>query len=387
MQAKFTPGRRAMIRGLTIMAVSVSSVTPVLAAPGITADRIVLGQSVALTGPLGELGKEVTSGAQAYFKALNARGGIQGRKVELRVQDDGYDPKKTADINAGWQNQVFAFFSPFGTGPSEAILPLAQKARIPVLTPYTGSSTVRQPSNTITVNLRASYEDETRQIIKHLMPLGLGRVAVLYQDASFGREVLRAATSALSASKLAPAASAAVKADSSNVGEAVSSIAGSKPLSVIVGVVGKPAVDTIRALRKSLPGVHIYTLSVFSNNANFAALGKDGVGVTITQVMPFPSSTTVPLLRKYRTDMLAAGFNEKQLSHPSLEGYINAALFAEAMGRAGKDPTREGFMQAIYGMRNVSIDGYPVRFQAANAESASRTVTMTFISSAGILSR
>lgn len=384
-----TPWTRRHFISLALMTASSSlcALPASAAAPGISTDKIVLGQSVALSGPLGELGREVTTGAQAYFKALNARGGIQGRKVELLVRDDGYDPAKALDINAGWQNQVFAFFSPFGTGPSEAVLQLAQKNRIPVLMPFTGSSTLRQSGNTVTANVRASYEDEARQMVRHMLPLGLTRISVAYQDTSFGKEVLRATTEALAANKLALAGSASIKGDGSNAAQAAATIAAGKPLSVIVGVGGKPAVETIKALQRALPGVHLYTLSVFSNSSNFAALGQDGRGVTVTQVMPFPTAMTLPLTRNFKTDMLAAGFAEKDLSHPALEGYINAAIFAEAMTRAGKDPSRENLLQTLYGMKDVNIGGYRVSFKSNNANSASQAVSLTVINANGALAR
>ena len=80
-----------------------------------TQDPIVLVQTVALSGPLGDLGQEFSKGAKVYFDALNAKGGVGGRSVKLVVHDDAYDAKKTVEIAQSViaAGNAFAFFGNF----------------------------------------------------------------------------------------------------------------------------------------------------------------------------------------------------------------------------------------------------------------------------------
>ena len=126
----FTPAR--LSRKLVALALLTSATwsSAAVAEPGVTADSITLGQSTALSGPLGDLGQEVLMGAKVYFDALNARGGVNGRSVKLVTKDDAYDSQKTLEnINTFIaEDATFALFGTFGTPNNEALIPVAQKA-------------------------------------------------------------------------------------------------------------------------------------------------------------------------------------------------------------------------------------------------------------------
>jgi ABC-type branched-subunit amino acid transport system substrate-binding protein len=153
--------RRQLIRsaaGLSLAALG----APVLAQQG----RIVLGQSAPLSGPASALGEQFRIGANLLFERVNGRGGVNGRPIELRTLDDGYEPDRCAEntrklIDSG----VFALFGYIGTPTGLVALPIATAAKVPWIAPFTGAEALRTPFNRYAFHVRASYFDETAEIV------------------------------------------------------------------------------------------------------------------------------------------------------------------------------------------------------------------------------
>lgn len=341
-------------------------------------------QTVALSGPLGDLGQEFSKGARVYFDALNARGGIGGRMVKLVAHDDAYDPKKTVEIVQGViaANTAFAFFGTFGTASNEALIPLAQSAGIPVFGPYTGAQSVRSKTLGGVFNLRASYGDEAERSVEHLATVGIVRIAVVHQNNSFGKEFLAAATQAMEKRGLKPVLVESIESDASNAAAVAEKAAASSAEAVLLGLAGKPAIETIKGISQRRRGLTMYGLSVLGTTANIKALGSAGTGVAITQVMPFPTNASLPLVREYQQAMAAAGVND--YSHQSLEGFANAKLMAEGLRRAGKSLTRSSFVAALDELRGYNLGGVSASF-GQGATSASKFVELTMIGTQGRL--
>ena len=252
--------------------------TSALLAPRVfaeTQEPIVLVQTVALTGPLGDLGQEYSRGAKVYFDALNAKGGVGGRHIKLVVHDDAYDPKKTTEIaqSVVTGGNAFAFFGTFGTASNEALLPIAQAAGMPVITPYTGANSVRSKSFSGVFNLRASYSDEVERSVEHLATVGTKRIAILHQNNAFGKEFLAAALAAMEKRGLKPVLVASVESDASDVNAAADKAANSPAEAALLGLAGKPAIEAIRGISQRRRGLTMYCLSVLGTAANIKTLG------------------------------------------------------------------------------------------------------------------
>src|SRR5437867_5877662 len=101
---------------------------------GVTADKIVIGQSAGFTGSVAGTVKELTAGAKVYFDSVNAKGGIHGRKIVLESMDDGFDPKRTPEVITQLiqQKNVFAMFLSRGTPTNEAAVPVLEKFKVPL---------------------------------------------------------------------------------------------------------------------------------------------------------------------------------------------------------------------------------------------------------------
>ena len=340
--------------------------------------QIVLGQSTDLTGPLGELGSAMHQGAQAAFAAVNARGGIQGRSIVLNTLDDQYDVQKgLANVKQLMADpNTFALFNCMGTANVEAMLPLVLESGIPFFAPFTGAQLSRVPQRNV-FNIRASYAEEAEKLVQHLNTLGIKRIAIAYQANSFGKEVFNATQRSMAKLGLPEGPSATVENNASDAATAAAKIAQAQPEAVLIGLAGKPAMEFVKSFRALRRGTSLYGLSVLGTSANIAALGADGVGMALTQVMPLPTNPVVPVSREFMQAWKAIGAKAEP-SHLALEGYINARVFCEALQRAGKNPTRASFIDATWSLRKLDLGGFEVH-ATEPGRNASRFVELTLV--------
>ena len=340
--------------------------------------QIVLGQSTDLTGPLGELGSAMHQGAQAAFAAVNARGGIQGRSIVLNTLDDQYDVQKgLANVKQLMADpNTFALFNCMGTANVEAMLPMVLESGIPFFAPFTGAQLSRVPQRNV-FNIRASYAEEAEKLVQHLHTLGIKRIAIAYQANSFGKEVFNATQRSMAKLGLPEGPSATVENNASDAATAAAKIAQAQPEAVLIGLAGKPAMEFVKSFRALRRGTSLYGLSVLGTSANIAALGADGVGMALTQVMPLPTNPVVPVSREFMQAWKAIGAKAEP-SHLALEGYINARVFCEALQRAGKNPTRASFIDATWSLRKLDLGGFEVH-ATEPGRNASRFVELTLV--------
>ncbi|WP_338846880.1 ABC transporter substrate-binding protein [Massilia sp. W12] len=349
---------------------------------GVSSNTIVLGQSVALTGPLAELGQDTANAARAYFDYVNARGGVHGRKIELISLDDAYDTNKgVANVKSLiTEKKVFALFNVMGTGANTAIMPLLNEYEIPSIAPFSGATALRKPINRLVFNLRAGYAEELEKIVDHITMRGLERVAVVYQNNGFGKDGLAGVEAALEKRKLKPTAKATVENDASDAAKAAKELAQSKPQAVVMITAGKPSVEFIKAYNLLETGIPYFTLSVMGTQTSVNALGKHGVGVVVSQVVPFPFSVVSEIVQEYKQVMEEAKISTR--SFMSMEGFLNAKLMVEALRRTGRDPSRAKLITALEGMNRVEFGGFLINL-SKNRRQASEYVELTVISKDG----
>lgn len=344
-------------------------------------------QSTALTGPLGDLGSAMHQGAMAAFARVNGRGGVHGRSIELRTLDDGYEVARAkANIEKMLlEPECFALFNCMGTAMIEAVLPQVQETGVPLFAPFTGAQLARVKGARNVFNIRASYADEADKIVRHLTTLGITRIALVYQNNTFGKDVQAGMQAAMAQLTITPVVTTTVKDDSSDAQAAAQKIADIPCEAVIVGLAGKPALNFVQAFRPLRRGVSVYGLSVIGTSANLKALGAEAAGLAITQVVPLPTNAVVPVVRDFQQDWKALGATAEP-SHLALEGYINAQVFIEALQRAGKDPTRAAFIHATWGLKKLDLGGF--QLSASSTErSASNFVELTLVGRDGRLIR
>lgn len=342
-----------------------------------------IAQSIALSGPLGELGQAMHQGAKACFAGINARGGVNGRPIELTVADDGYDVKRALVNVKGFidDKSTFALFNCMGTPMIEAMLPQVIESGMPFFAPFSGALSARPANARNVFNIRASYADEAEQLVQHLATIGIRRIAIVYQNNSFGKEVFDATQRSMAKHKLEATATVTVENNASDAGPAAEKIAASSPEAVLVGLAGKPTIDFVKAIRAQRKGLSLYALSIMGAAATLKAMGDDATGIAVSQVVPLPGNTVVPMVREFQQAWKAAGV-ALEPSHLALEGYINARVFAEALRRAGKNPTRAAFIDNTWNLKRYDLGGFEVSF-SDSARNASRFVELTMVSRDG----
>jgi branched-chain amino acid transport system substrate-binding protein len=345
-------------------------------------NRIVLGQSAALTGPAAQLGLQMNAGARVFFNALNAQGGVNGSTIELRAADDGYEPDRCkANTDKFIKDDVFGLFGYVGTPTCLAALPLVVDAKIPFFGPFTGAEALRDPFHKTVFHLRASYYDETALIVRQLTSLGLKKIAVFYQNDAYGKAGLEGVTRALKALNLAPVALGTVERNTVNVAQAVKDITSKMPEAVVQISAYKSCAAFIRAARKAGYGGTFFNVSFVGTQALADELGKEANGIMISQVMPFPFSTTTPISREYLDAVRKAG-GDARPNYSSMEGYLAAKVLTEGLKRAGRNPTREALVSGLESIQNGDFGGFSVRFGPKN-HTASSFVDLSMLTDDG----
>jgi branched-chain amino acid transport system substrate-binding protein len=348
--------------------------------------RLVLGQSAAFSGPAAQLGIQMNKGGKIFFDALNASGGVNGQQIELKTLDDGYEPDRCkANTEKLIKDDVFALFGYVGTPTCLAALPLVNDAKIPFFGPFTGAEALRDPFSRSVFHLRASYYDETGLIVKQLTALDLKKIAVFYQNDSYGKAGLEGVKRALKVLGLEPVALGTVERNTVDVAKAVTDIVAAKPDAVVQISAYRSCAAFIREARKAAYGGTFYNVSFVGTQALADELGKEGRGVMISQVMPFPFSTTTPISREYLDAVRKAGGDAKP-NYSSMEGYLAAKVLAEGLKRAGRNPSREALVTALESIQNASFGGFHVNF-GPKTHVASRFVDLSMLTDDGKVRR
>ncbi len=329
--------------------------------------RIVLGQSAAFSGPAAQLGIQFNLGAKLYFDQVNAQGGVGRRSIELRKLDDGYEPDRCAENTRRFiAEEVFALFGYIGTPTSLAALPLVTRAKIPFIAPFTGAMGLRDPFNRNVFHVRASYNDETALIVRQLTHLGLKKIAVFYQNDSYGKAGLDGVVLALGGQNLRPVAQATVERNSVDVDAAVKTIVAAAPDAVVQVSAYKSCAAFIRAARKAGYGGTFYNVSFVGTQALADELGKDGAGVVVSQVVPSPYNQAKPLAREF-IEATRKSNGEVQPNFSSMEGYLAAKVMVEGLRRASaKSLARDTLLAGLESISGQSFGGFQVNFSPAN---------------------
>ena len=372
-----------MLRLFRILVVlAIGATVPAAAQDGVTDKTILIGQSAAFSGPAAQLGIQLRAGAKLWIDHVNAAGGIHGRQIELRTRDDKYESNLAAENTRKLINEdrVFALFAYVGTPTSQASIPIFTEARVPFVGAFTGAELLRAPFNRYIFNVRASYYDETEAIVEHLYRIGARKIAVFHQADSYGQAGLDGTTRALTKRNLKVHSLGTVERNTTNVAEAVKTIDGSQPDAVVMISAYTSTAEFVRQMKKGGSLASFYTVSFVGSKALSDALGKDGHGVTISQVVPFPWSPLTPIVKEFLD--LSKKSGNVDVNFSSLEGFIAAKVLTEGLRRAGKDLTRERFVASLENITNLDLGGFGVSFSAQN-HNASRYVDLAMIGREG----
>ena len=362
---------------------TVTPATPVdSGVPGVTDDRVLFGQSAAFEGPAAELGTNMRLGIRAAFAEANRAGGVHGRQIELVSFNDSYEPdaaiaNTTRLIN---EDKVFALIGAVGTPTSRSATPIAREAGVPYIAPFTGAEFLRDDEWPNIVNLRASYYQETEEMVARLISdLGITRIGVMYQDDSYGRAGYRGVRQALERRDMTPVSVGLYPRNTLAVKTALLDLQKGSPEAVIQIGAYQPVAELILWAKQTGMDAVFLNVSFVGSNALAKELGPMGEGVYVTQVVPFPSDRSVPVVSKYM-DALAAFDPEAVPGFVSLEGYLAGRLVIASLGKCGREVRRSCMTEELGSVSEIDIDGFKLMYGQGDNQGSDR-VFLTVIGS------
>ncbi len=333
--------------------------------PSVPADRtasnseIVVGVSNVQSGPSRSLGQNLLRGSVAYFDLANGRGGIHGRKISILLKDDKYEPdpavQNTNELIE--KENAFFLFDYVGTPTLTRVLPLLkyyEKEKIVNVAPFTGADPQRKPPyDKFVFNIRASYREETRALVRYLYDKGYRRIGFLGQADAYGKSGEIGVRNALAELNLKPVETVSYRRNQAFETDMTAQVsilrqAGADAV-IAVGVYG-PCGAFVRDARMAGWNVPVANVSfvgaeVLLEKLHAASLssGKDlTTNLINSQVVPSPDDKRYPLVTDYRAHVAAENYG-----FVTLEGWLNAVVVVEALRRAGPSPSREDFIRAM----------------------------------------
>ncbi|MEM9256367.1 MAG: ABC transporter substrate-binding protein [Pseudomonadota bacterium] len=388
-----------MIMGLQERELSIlegGSAGPAPTIRGVYDDRIVLGMSGAFSGASRDIVRNMQVGMLSRFSEVNAQGGVHGRKLFLHTLDDRYDPgiaQQNLNFFMNPSTGVFALIGNVGTPATESIFPAIHENETLLFGALSGSQKLHtEPPDPYVFNYRPSYRAEVKVLLTLLRDEfgiqgdGLG---VVYADNAVGREVLDKVREELAAQGYdGELSSAGFPSNSAQVDEAVAHFNRTKDQLdgiLIVGTYRASALFT-KLIRDAGYKGRIANLSIVGGlelAEEFKELGPHyGAGVIVTQVVPNYRSFQPGVVRFRST--LNEYYPSQQPSYMSLEGYIVASIFVEALQQAGRNVDTDSLIRTLQSMQNVSLDfGIPLSFSPTN-HTASHRVWPTRLNAEGV---
>ncbi|AHD11446.1 ABC transporter substrate-binding protein [Phaeobacter gallaeciensis] len=354
-----------LLRKLTTAAVLALVVPSLgLAEQGVSSTEVRFAQVAALEGPAAALGQGMQLGLEAAFAEANAAGGVHGRSIVLESMDDSYEPDKSValvkQVIAG--NQHIGLIGAVGTPTASATQPIATEAGLPFIGPFTGAGFLRDASHGNILNVRATYAAETEAWIAHLVDeQNMKSIALLYQDDGFGRVGLSGVTAALEKRGMTLVAEGTYTRNTTAVKKALLTIRKAKPDAVVMVGAYKPVAEFIKLSRKLKFNPTFVNISFVGSDALAKELGDAGEGVIISQVVPFPWDQSLPVVAQYQAALKAVDADVDP-GFVTLEGYLTGRLAIRALEDAGADLTRDSYLAAMAGLRDVDFGGVTMRF-------------------------
>lgn len=325
--------------------------------------EIRLGSAAALTGHASFLGTQLVHGSEAWFKEVNAKGGVNGRQIKLISLDDGYEPARTTTMTQRLlvDEDVFVLFDYVGTPTSVKAAPLAKRARVPLFGLFTGADSLRTPVSPWIFHVRDSYYAEAEGAIALFVDhLKLTRVGVIYQQDAFGQAVLSGAQLALGRRKMEPVAAESFARGSMDIERARDAMKKARAEAVIMVGTYSPLAKIVKTSHDGGFEPWFHTVSFVGTEAYAHELVETQKvapekykRLIVTQVVPSPLSD-LPGVLEYRK-LAKKYFPDDIPNYVALEGFLNAKVFTEALTRAGQALDRDSLPKAIESIHDLDL--------------------------------
>jgi len=377
------PMRRLLTAALSLL----------LLAAHVAAAELVVGQVAPLSGVLAATGAQMVLGAKICFEHVNATGGIHGAKIRHVVKDDAYKIDETIRLTqeAIERDKAVALIGFAGTANLTELLRrnILQEANIALVAPYTGGEPLRNPFNPSIFHIRAGYADEAEHMIGHLVTLGIRDIGVYYQNDGFGKAGLAGVEAALQRRDLKLVASAPYERNKldDSVAQAVGAFKTAGVSAIIMISINPTTAAFVKAFRAAGGNAQLFNISVVDPAELVKLAGVENMhGLGISQVVPFPYSPTLPVIREFHKLFARYAPKDAAISYTSFEEFIGAKVLVEGLRRAGPRPTPEKVLRALESLGRHDVGGFQVNFSRDN-RIGSKYVEVTVIGRDGKLLR
>ncbi len=351
------------MRKMVFLTVVLMMVAPTGHAAGPAGEVIKIGMVNDQTGANKGSGRGMKVGVDAYFKAVNAKGGVNGKKVELVTIDDQMVTEKTVDglLKLVDEQKVFAVVGSVGTSNCVASLPIVKEYKLPFINPRTGASELRAPVLKEVIHIRASYQQEVDKIVDQLVKQGAKRFAVFYQNDGLGTDILNSTENAVKRHGLSVVSKGSFERRTTAVTAGLASIIAGKPDAIIVGAVYAPGAEFIKLARKEGVTAHLAACSFAGGSNLVKAVGPAAEGLMMTQVVPELDDLSLPITKECK-EAIEKNPEDVGFNTVSMEGCMAAKSIVMALEKAGKAPTQAAFLQAYEGMKEADMGGIKLTF-------------------------
>lgn len=338
--------------------------------------EVKIGTISGITGPLASTSIEVLEMSKAYLEMVNSQGGINGNKITLAVRDDQYDPRKTPALAEEiiQQENVVALVNSAGTANTAAMMKtgVLNKHKVPLVGVFSGSEVIRGPGSEQIFHTRPSYHDEIMKIARVASTLGLKNIAVMYQDDGFGASINKSIAQAAQENQFKVVVEAPYKPGETDFSAQAKKIIAAQPQAIFLMGVPDAVAHFMKVYDAPNGAAQIYTLSFVTPDVLLAAAGEARIrGIGITQVVPNPNSTVLPLGKDFQT-FLKSSYGKGMKANPlNFESYLNLRLTLEAIRLAGPNPTAASVTQSLKSMHGFRLAGFPIDFSETSRRGSS----------------
>ncbi len=355
------------------------------AEPGVTDTKIVLGSVTPVSGPPSLLGKAHMAALKVWEQDVNARGGINGRKVEIRLDDDGYVPQR-AVLGVKRLNEtenIFALIGTSGSAMLQAMLPYINEQKIPTVNALAVAAAHFTPPNKTVFVIGPTYCQEVSAAMTQMVKtrnLQKEKFALVYQDDEFGSDVRCGYQKAVKALGLNSVSEIVFKRGTKDFSAEVLSLkqVGTTFL-MSGGVVAEHAMLMKEAAKNQMP---LTILAVHSAHLTpvQALAGAAGDGYFVADYVPPLTDLSVPGMAKFMglAQKYLSPDELKTLNRYSITAYVGALVMEDAIRRCGKELTRTCVVDKLEAMKNFGTDGLtsPISFSPTVRHSPSSVLIL-----------
>jgi branched-chain amino acid transport system substrate-binding protein len=346
---------------------------PARAEDGVTDKEIVVGSHQDLSGPIAGWGLQVKLGLEMKAREINEAGGIFGRKIRLVIEDNAYDPKKAILVTQKMieKDKVFAFVGNMGSPTAGASKPIISAKKIPQMFPLTAASLFFDPLDRYSFGGFTPYYDQARCVVKYFHEKGKTKFGFLYQDDEMGAIMKKGVEDQLAEYKLKVVGAESYKRGATEFSSQIAKLRETNAEVVILATVIRETVGAMKEVNKlgwntTLVGMTPTYTQYVVDLAKKAGISAEGFYAAGQSEYPYEDSTHPKVREWFKRHVEWFG---KPPDQPTTAGYTGIHYFALAAQKAGKDLTREKFIDALETFTKVAeetFDGPPITFTKQN---------------------